>query len=247
MLAVLAEETEWLGAGDAITLREASARTRAFARTAAEVEVVSATRDGSELSFVVRVRNRSGHRFPTSYPSRRAWLHVRVLDSAGGVLFESGAHDATGALVAPDGTRLDGAHLVLPHRREITADDEVQVYQATMADLTGAATHTLLRAASYLADNRLLPEGWSSAHPDARWTTPVGTEGDPDFVAGSDEVTYRVEAEQAARIEVVLRFQSVPPAAVEAVSASPAGARLEQMVGAHPQDPVVISEAARDL
>ena len=38
----------------------------------------------------IRDRNLAGHKFPTGHPYRRAWLHVRVSDPAGRVLFESG-------------------------------------------------------------------------------------------------------------------------------------------------------------
>ena len=49
----------------------------------------------STLAFDVDVRNLTGHKFPTGYPSRRTWLHVTVRDGQDASVFESGAIDAT--------------------------------------------------------------------------------------------------------------------------------------------------------
>ena len=41
------------------------------------------TMAGGTLALDVVVRNLTGHKFPTGYPSRRAWLHVTATDRAG--------------------------------------------------------------------------------------------------------------------------------------------------------------------
>src|SRR6185295_7984909 len=48
---------------------------------------------GGRLNVDVAVRNLTGHKLPTGYPSRRAWLHVTIRDRAGQPVFESGALD----------------------------------------------------------------------------------------------------------------------------------------------------------
>ena len=53
---------------------------------------------GGRATFDVNVRSMTGHKFPTGYPARRAWLHVVVRDGAGRVLFESGAPNADGSV-----------------------------------------------------------------------------------------------------------------------------------------------------
>jgi hypothetical protein len=64
------------------------------------VESVERAADGRELSFTVAVTNvGAGHSLPTSLTElREMWLHVRVSDSQGGLVFESGALDGHGEL-----------------------------------------------------------------------------------------------------------------------------------------------------
>jgi len=56
----------------------------------ATIEVVQPVLTGATLNFDVIVDVLTGHKFPTSYPSRRTWLHVTVKDADGQVIFESG-------------------------------------------------------------------------------------------------------------------------------------------------------------
>ena len=48
------------------------------------------------LTFKVGIDVLTGHKFPTSFPSRRTWLHVIVSDAQGNMVFESGGYDVTG-------------------------------------------------------------------------------------------------------------------------------------------------------
>jgi hypothetical protein len=182
--------------------------TRATLQSAAELVIeetlVEQTAPGQrELVVHVRVGNNSGHKVPTSFPSRRAYIHLAVADQDGTLLFESGrlATDAdgglTGAIIGVDADT--GAGFEPHHGGEITSADEVQVYEAIMEDIDGNQTYTLLKAARYSKDNRLLPRGFPR---DPEIDPVVGNwndiaivgeaELDADFVAGSDRVTYRV-------------------------------------------------------
>ena len=54
------------------------------------------------LDAEVSLENLGGHKLPTAYPSRRAWLHVVVRDGNKRVVFESGAVDAKGSIKGND-------------------------------------------------------------------------------------------------------------------------------------------------
>lgn len=168
-----------------------------------------AVREG-RLEIAVRVENLAGHKFPTGFPVRRAWIHLTVSDVSGQGIFESGRP-------LPDGS-IDGndADLDLlrwePHYETITGPGQVQIYEAVMGDSDGRVTYTLLRAKEHIKDNRLLPAGSNrSALPDeVRVHGEAGR--DPDFSSGSDRVRYVVSPGAAAgpfRVKAELLYQTV--------------------------------------
>jgi hypothetical protein len=160
----------------------------------------------------VLIANLAGHKLPTGYPARRAWLRIRVLDASGAVLASSGEHDDAGAILDGRGQvapfeRVGGP--VEPHRTHVASPDEVLIYEPVLRDATGLPTWRLALGAGYLKDNRLLPEGWDASHPDAAEVAPVGV-ADPDFAGGGDRVTYALtvpEGAMPATVEVTLFFQ----------------------------------------
>jgi hypothetical protein len=161
------------------------------------------------LAFDVAARNLTGHKFPTGYPARRTWLHVRVTDSSGDIVFESGAIDDTGAIRGNDN---DADPLKYePHYEEISGADQVQIYEPILGDLGGRPTTGLLTATQYLKDNRLLPRGFDKSTADQE----IGVYGtaarDPDFASGGDTVRYRVSVSGASpfRVDVELRYQAI--------------------------------------
>ncbi len=198
---------------EALTQVEADSR-NLLGSQSGSVAVTSLEREYDVLAFTVRVTNRAGHKLPTSYPSRRAWLHVRVLDAQDALVFESGAFDTRGRLLDGQGGVLASEGIgggYEPHRSTISAADQVQIYESVMALPDGTPTWRLLRGAQYVKDNRLLPEGWDPTHEHAARAGPRGAAAsDADFVGGRDDVRYRVAAPAAAgpyRVEVALRYQ----------------------------------------
>lgn len=176
----------------------------------ASVSLVEVSRRAATLAFTVAVENRSGHKFPTGYPSRRAWLHVVVRDRQGRVLFESGAVGTNGAIAGNDNDA-DGAR-VEAHYREIRSADQVQIYESVMADWGGTVTTGLLSGVRYVKDNRLLPRGFTKN----AVTDDVAVRGeaaaDDDFAGGGDRVRYVLDmpgAEGPLTVSAELRFQTI--------------------------------------
>ena len=159
----------------------------------ATIDITDVQRKQSRISFQVTVENLAGHKLPTGHPTRRAWLQVAVTNESGDVLFSSGATDERGRIVDQTHTPLPfelAGGPPAPHRATISSDQEVAVYQATMADANGQPTYLLLRGAEWYSDTRLLPKGWSPAGPSADRTKPVGTQSDPNFTGGTDIVAF---------------------------------------------------------
>jgi hypothetical protein len=125
---------------------------------AARISVDSVTVAPGRLQADVFVENLGGHKLPTAYPSRRAWLHFTVRDRDHRTIFESGALNADGSIRGNDNdadpTRFE------PHYAEISNSDQVEIYEDIMKDQGGHVTTALLSAVGYLKDNRVLPHGF---------------------------------------------------------------------------------------
>ncbi|MGE3490054.1 MAG: hypothetical protein AB7N29_08615 [Vicinamibacterales bacterium] len=161
-------------------------------RESAAVQIARAERDGGTLVLDLRVINRGGHKLPTAYPSRRVWLHVRIADPAGTVVFESGAVAPTGAIAGNDNDADAAAYE--PHYSEITDPGQVQIYENIMVDANGAVTTGLLTGLRYVKDSRLLPDGFDKATASADIAVHGAASADHDFTAGGDQIRYRVAA-----------------------------------------------------
>lgn len=159
--------------------------------SSASVEVVSVDTSGNEAVIKVRVRNRAGHKLPTAYPSRRVWLNLAVTDISGNVLFESGKLNPDGSIAGNDS---DTDSLAFePHYAEIDSPEQVQIYEPVIVDYRNEVTTSLLSGASYVKDNRLLPDGFDKSSADAGVAVRGGALNDGDFAAGGDEILYRVK------------------------------------------------------
>jgi hypothetical protein len=176
----------------------------------ATASIEDASISGNELRFIVDVRNLTGHKLPTGYPSRRAWLHVTVRDQAQRIVFQSGAIDAAGAVAGNDADLDPGRYE--PHYTEIRRSEEVQIYESVMADSQGRPTTGLLSARSFAKDNRLLPAGFDqkTAPPEI---APQGTvASDESFGAEGDRTRYIVDIGSATgplTVEVNVRYQPI--------------------------------------
>lgn len=190
---------------------EATARAtiRQLEQDTATVAIERADLAGGTLSVDVVVRNLTGHKFPTGYPSRRTWLHVAVRDTGGRTLFESGRVAETGLI---EGNTSDAAGDTFePHYEEITRADQVQIYESILGTPAGLPTTGLLQATQYLKDNRLLPRGFDKLTAAAEIGVFGAAAADENFTGDGDRVRYRIPVTVRAPVtlEIELRFQPI--------------------------------------
>ncbi len=121
-------------------------------RKAAKLNIVQVPKYGGPI--VLRVYNRTGHKFPTGDPgSRRAWLHVEFLDTRGNVIGESGRYDFE------SGTLIE--------------DAQAKVYRVKLGEGNTPTFH-MMRANTVLFDNRIPPRGFRNSAFAQRRAAPVG-------------------------------------------------------------------------
>jgi hypothetical protein len=185
----------------------ARATIRQLEQETATVAVDQAVIRGGTLAFDVVVTNLTGHKFPTGFPSRRAWLHVTVRDHQGRAVFESGGVTKAGSIVGNDSD--SAAAAFEPHYEEITTSDAVQIYESIMGTPAGAPTTGLLQATQYLKDNRLLPRGFDKRTATREIAVVGAGAADADFSGEGDRVRYRIPMSTPVTIEVELRFQPI--------------------------------------
>jgi hypothetical protein len=140
--------------------------TRFLTTQAARIRIDDVQVEAGRLRADIAIENLGGHKLPTAYPSRRAWLHVVVRDANGRAVFESGAVNADGSVQGNDNDA--DASKFEPHYTEVRSPDQVQIYESIIGDMNGAVTTGLLAGTQYLKDNRLLPRGFDkrTADPD---------------------------------------------------------------------------------
>ena len=158
---------------------------------AAQLTIERAQVADGTLTAVIRVTSIAGHKLPTGFPSRRAWIHLTVTDGDGAVVLTSGEPQADGSIAGSDADTDAAAYE--PHYERIEDAEQVQIYESVMQDTDGAVTYTLLRGASYVKDNRLLPNGFDPATADADIAVYGAAARDADFGDGSDRVTYEID------------------------------------------------------
>jgi hypothetical protein len=213
----------------------------------ADVALENLELNGARLSGQVVVENLAGHKFPTAYPSRRAWLHITIHDADGLLVFESGAALADGSIEGNDNDA-DPAQFE-PHYRAIVGPNQVQIYEAILKDSEGAVTTSVMRAAGFLKDNRLLADGFQKSAPYQDIAVRGEARDDPDFLGGGDRVLLDVALSGTRRVPyavtVEILFQPVGYRWIENLRQAE-GAEVEAFLryaAAVPNRPVVVTQA----
>jgi len=158
----------------------------------------------------ITVQNLGGHKFPTAYPSRRAWLHVTVKDLNGRAIFESGALNSNGSIQGNDN---DADPLRYePHYAEINNTDQVQIYEDIMVGANNMPTTGLLTAVRFIKDNRLLPKGFNKRTVETDIAPKGNAMDDDNFTGGGDKIRYSIpvgNAQGPFQFEVEFWFQPI--------------------------------------
>jgi len=199
-----------LGVSEDITAAdfdESIARNREFLKTSASIELLNTSLVDNKINVDVKITNLTGHKLPSGYHTRRAYLHVLVIDDDGKLVYENG-------LIRPDGSIAGVSADANPdsyeiHYDKITSATQVQVYEGITGDAQGAQTHSLLAATQFLKDNRLTPAGFDKNTVPEDVAVRGAAKDDNDFNNGSDTVTYEIAVNGKAPYTtlVELRYQ----------------------------------------
>jgi len=176
----------------------------------AQLALEDLRREGATLSFDAAVTNLAGHKLPTGFPSRRAWIHLVVRDATGAERFSSGAPQPDGTIQGNDNDADPASYE--RHHREISRPDQVQIYESILGTVGGRVTTTLLQGAGYLKDNRLLPAGLERSELEDSFSIRGEAVADLDFDQGGERVRYEIDlggAQGPFDVEARLLYQSV--------------------------------------
>ncbi len=212
MLNLFGEFSDELGfPGSIAALDQHIARTEDLLQNQTATLAVSALEQQDDtLTFEVGIDVLTGHKFPTSFPSRRTWLHVTVSDAQGKVIFESGGYDETGEIFGNANDENPEAYE--PHYDLISTPDQVQIYEPIMKNESDEVTTYQMLATGYLKDNRLLPDGFDKQNSPSVSSVIGEAMQDPTFTGGSDALIYQVQTNGASgpfTVQVELLYQSV--------------------------------------
>jgi len=179
-----------------------------------DLNVIS--RDADTAFIDLTLTNLAGHKFPSGYPARRAFVEIIVLSAENDTLFHSGGWNSDYEVMGHDASWE-------PHHDVITSPDQAQIYEMVMGDVNGNKTTVLERAKEPLKDNRLTPIGFTTSNYAYDTVLIAGVPvTDIDFNksstgvegSGTDKVHYHVPMNgHTGLIRVVsnLWYQSAPP------------------------------------
>jgi len=171
--------------------------------------------DGDTARFTVKIENNAGHKFPSGYPARRAYVEFIMTDDNGNEIFHSGKMNSQYEVEGQDPTYEE-------HYDLITDDMQVQIYEMVVGDVNGNVTTVLERAHHMIKDNRMVPLGFTTNHAAYDSTQIVGGAfTDPNFNhinglegTGTDEIRYHIPVAGISgnyHVTAKLMYQSLPP------------------------------------
>jgi len=179
----------------------------------------------SQIFIDLDIQNKAGHKFPSGYPARRAYLELIVESPSGDTLFHSGKRSNHRL------TQIDQAYE--SHYDTINNEEQVQIYQMVIEDNAGQVTSSLNAAYSTVKDNRIPPRGFSTNSSVYDTTRIVGDAlFDSNFNldtagqegTGADRLTLQLNAENfinqginSLNITAQLWYESIPQKELEGI------------------------------
>ena len=248
MLKILKQNATTLGiaASDEVMDSTIARTNRMLQQQTMNLDLSFSTFNNDTGYFELRLENLAGHKFPSGYPSRRAFIEFVVIQDNGDTLFQSG-------VLQPDFEVAGHNADYEPHYNVVKQEDQVQIYEMVMGDVNNDVTTVLERAFQMKKDNRLAPLGFTTIHEVYDTTKIVGgalTDSDFNFEgfegSGTDKVHYHVPLNgYNGTIKILSKvwYQSVPPkylAGMFAVS-TPEIAAFQAMYNAADKAPVLIA------
>lgn len=254
MLSIMRDNREALGISAPESLFDSSIQTTLdnLQQNSLALEASLIQRTADSVFLKVNLRNLTGHKLPSGYPARKMSVHVTMRKANGDELFRSGGFTES-FYIPGESTPFE------PHHQVIRNPDQVQIYEMIMGDVNGNKTTVLERGAMHLKDNRLVPLGFSTTHPQYDSTAIYLTgASDPDFNfnlaqgSGTDDVYYHMSTEGyegAVSVSVEVYYQSLPPTWMEEIFtvSTPEIDTWQSMFNAADQNPILMRSASIEV
>ena len=215
-----------------------------------ELEFEQMHLSGGRLTADLRIKNLTGHKFPSGFPSRRAWIRFVIADGNGQIVFESGGTDAVGRIIHNNG---DADPTVFePHYLAIVQPEQVQIYESIMANASGEIITELMGATEYLKDNRIMPAGQDKFGAVEAIQPRGNAVGDEDFQGGVDEIQYAIDLREETgpfTVTVEVLYQSIAHPWVDAMRGlgSDEVEKFLRKYDAVPNEPVVVASETIEI
>ena len=218
-----------------------------------EFDLQLVNQDTDSAYFEIEVINLAGHKFPSGYPARRAYIEfVATTLTQGDTLFQSG-------VMQPDYEVKGQTAETEPHFDLINSEDQVQIYELVLGDVNGDFTTVLERSHQALKDNRLAPKGFTTTHSAYDTTKIYGAALlDDDFNkrngvegTGSDKINYHIainDYEGLINVQAKMYYQSLPPKWMDPMfeESTPEIEAFRAMYDAADLAPVLVASASMD-
>jgi hypothetical protein len=210
MLTLLKENHDQLelNSGTDLLAQTIQRTTKLLTEQTIDLDISNINYSNDSVFVTINLKNKAGHKFPSGFPSRRAFLEFLVSNNSD-TLFHSGKPGAAALINTSEET-------FEPHHQVINDDKQVQLYEFVMGNTEGKVTTVLEKAYVPLKDNRMVPQGFQKQNSNYDTVKVVGRAvEDPDYFSGTgiESIIYALPLARIgtlAKVNVYLHYQTVP-------------------------------------